>query len=190
MNKLIFNPALRILLATNGLILLASAMLGPIYALFVEDVGGDLLDASLAGAVFALIAGTTVLFSGEISDRIKQKKIVVAIGYLVIGLGFLLYTQVNSVMFMLIVQVVIGFGHAIYSAPFDALYSENLDKGRDGTEWGTWEAMNYYVTAVGSITGGVLVTNFGFKPLFITMSVLCILSAIVVIASTRTRRSG
>ena len=45
----LFNKAIRLLLLTNGFILLAGAMLGPIYALFVERVGGDLLHASLAG---------------------------------------------------------------------------------------------------------------------------------------------
>ena len=51
-----FNRALRILLSTNGMILLAGAMLGPIYALFVDKIGGDLMDASIAGGIFALVA--------------------------------------------------------------------------------------------------------------------------------------
>jgi hypothetical protein len=53
MRLLFFGKVLNILLVTNGMILLAGAMLGPIYALLVEEVGGDLLDASLAG-VFRL----------------------------------------------------------------------------------------------------------------------------------------
>ena len=39
------------LLFTNSLIIVAGAMLGPIYALLVEDIGGGLLDASLASVV-------------------------------------------------------------------------------------------------------------------------------------------
>jgi len=37
---------LKILLVTNGLILLSGAMIGPIYAIYVKKIGGDLLDAS------------------------------------------------------------------------------------------------------------------------------------------------
>ncbi len=72
MNSLFFNKALRILLSTNAMILMAAAMLGPIYALFVEGLGGDLMDASIAGGVFAFVAGLTTLISGKYSDKIKE----------------------------------------------------------------------------------------------------------------------
>ena len=162
------------------MVLLAGAMLGPIYALYVERVGGDLLDASFAGGIFAFVAGTTVLLSGKYSDKLKQKKLIVILGYTIMGVGFLLYTQVNSILFLLLVQVLIGFGEAIYNPPFDALYSEHLDKGKDGTEWGAWEAINYYSIAIGAIMGGFIVTNFGFTPLFVTMALLCFSSALYV----------
>lgn len=173
----LFNRALRIMLVTNGLILIAGAMLGPIYALYVEKVGGDLLDASLAGSVFALVAGITVLLCGKYSDRIKQKRLIVALGYGIMGTGFLLYTQVNSVIFLLIVQMLIGLGEALYNPPFDAIYSEHLDEGHFSTEWGAWEATKYFTTALGAILGGVIVTKFGFDPLFVIMSLLCFMSA-------------
>ena len=41
--KKLFNKAIKILLITNGFILIAGAMLGPIYALFVKKIGGDQL---------------------------------------------------------------------------------------------------------------------------------------------------
>ena len=48
------NRGLRILLLTNSFILLAGAMLGPIQAIFVDKVGGDLMDAGIAGGIFSL----------------------------------------------------------------------------------------------------------------------------------------
>jgi len=72
-------------------------MLGPIYALFVEKIGGDLLDASYAFGVFALAAGVTTFISGRYADRIKENELIVVLGYGIMGIGFLGYTLVNSI---------------------------------------------------------------------------------------------
>ena len=180
MKRLFFNRALRILLSTNALILMAAAMLGPIYALFVEKVGGDLMDASIAGGIFALMAGLTSLISGKYSDQIKENELIVVIGCLIIGTGFSLYFWVDSVIFLFIVQAIIGLGEAIYSPAFDALYSKHLDGHKSGSQWGAWESMNYFTTAVGAIVGGSIVTYFGFQALFIIMALLSFISAIYI----------
>lgn len=175
--KLPLNKPLRILIAASSLILLAGAMLGPIYALFVEEIGGDLLDASLAGGVFAVAGGITTLLSGKYSDKIRREELIVVAGYATMGLGFFLYLFVHSIWALLAVQVVIGFGEAVYSPAFDSLYSRHLDEHKEGVEWGTWEAMYYFTTAVGAFLGGLLVNQFGFNLLFVIMSFLCFLSA-------------
>ncbi len=172
-----FNKAIRILLTTNGFILIASAMLAPIYALFVEEIGGDLLSASYAFAVFAFVAGVTTLFSGKYADKLKNNSRIMVFGYGLIGLGFLGFTLVSSVVGLLIIQVVIGIGHAVYSPAFDAAYSEHLDTRKSGREWGAWEAINYFTAAAGAILGGLFVTLFGFDAMFIIMALLCFMSA-------------
>lgn len=177
MQKLIFNKALRVLLATNALIMLSAAMLGPIYALFVERIGGDLLDASIAGGIFALTAGIVSLLSGRLSDEVRHSDWILVLGYSFIGLGFFLYLFVDSVIFLFAVQVIIGFGEAIYAPAFDKLYSLHLDKGKGGTEWGAWETMNYFTYAAGALFGGLLVSHFGFDIIFMMMAALCYLSA-------------
>ncbi len=175
--KLVFNKALRILLSTNALILMAGAMLGPIYALFVKRIGGSLMDASIAGGIFALVAGLTTLISGKYSDKIKERKLIIVFGYLIMGLGFFLYFWVNSVIFLFIVQAIIGLGEAIYAPAFDAIYSQHLSPKKAGIQWGAWESMYYFTTAVGAIAGGALVTLFGFQILFLIMGILCFSSA-------------
>lgn len=177
MRKKLFNKALRVLLFTNGLILLAAAMLGPIYAIFVERIGGDLLDASIAGGLFAFTAGLVTLLSGKMSDKIRHSDYVVILGYVLIGTGFFLYQFVNSVAFLFAIQIIIGFGEAIYSPAFDKLYSANLDRGKSGTEWGAWESMNYFTAALGALIGGLVVTNFGFNAIFLLMAALSYISA-------------
>jgi len=177
MKKIFFNNALKILLVSNGVILFASAMMGPIYALYVEKIGGDLLDASVTFAFYALAAGITTLISGRYADKIKENELIIVFGYCMIALGYFLYLFVNSIIFLFLIQIIIGFGEAIYSPAFDALYSKHLDHHKAGLEWGAWETMNYFIYAIGAIIGGLLVSFFGFQSIFLLMMVLCTGSA-------------
>lgn len=180
MKSALLNRAIRTLLGTNGLILVSGAMLGPIYALFVKDIGGDLLDASYTFAIFALAAGVTTLLSGRFADSFKESELIVVAGYFIIGIGFLGYAFVDSIAELFLVQIVIGFGEAIYSPAFDALYSKHLEPALSGSMWGTWEAMNYFTLAFGSAAGGLLVATFGFSTLVMTMAFMCFASALYI----------
>lgn len=183
--KPLFPKSLKILLVTNGLILLAGAMLGPIYALFVEEIGGDLLDASLSGGVFAIAAGLTTLISARFSDKIKENELIVVFGYALIGTAFLLFTQVKTIGFLLFVQVLIGFGEAIYSPAFDAVFSGHLDKKKAGKQWGAWESINYFTAGFGAIIGGLIVAKLGFDAMFVIMAILCFGSALYILLLPR-----
>lgn len=175
-----FNRALGILLFTNALVLIAGGMFGPIYAIFVEDVGGDLLDASFAGGVYAIVASITVFIFGKLSDKIKEAELVIVLGYLIITLGFFVFIFVKDVWSLLVAQAIIGFGEAIYSPPFDALYSRHLSLHKEGTQWGAWESMNYFTIALGALLGGLIASNFGFKSLFAIMSLISLVSAVYI----------
>jgi MFS family permease len=180
MRKFLFNKALRILLITNGMVLISGAMLIPIYALFVEEIGGSLMDASLTGGIFALVAGITTLFAGRFADRIKRDELIVAYGYAISGIGFMLYNFVDSIWFLFAVQALVGFAEAFYSPAFDKLYTKHVTMKKAGREWGVWESLNYFSIAIGAIVGGLIVTAFSFKLLFMIMAVLCCLSAIYI----------
>lgn len=178
--KRLFNKQIRILLVTNGLILIAGAMLGPIYALFVEKIGGDLLDASYAFGAYALAAGIATLVSGRYADKLKENELIVVVGYGIMGLAFLGYMLVNSIWSLLVIQMIIGLGEAIYVPAFDAIYSKYLDGHKSGREWGAYEAISYFITALGAISGGFLVTLFGFNMIFVAMGLLSFASAIYI----------
>ena len=179
------NKVLRLLLLTNGFVLLASAMLGPIYALFVEDIGGDLLDASFAGTLFALAGGVTVLLSGKYADRMKRPEYVMAAGYLILTFGFFSYLFAQTIWHILIIQAILGFGEAVYSPAYNAIYSRHLDKHHEAAEWGDWEAMAYFVYAGGAIAGGYVATFLSFQGLFIIMTGFCLLSSVIILAMPR-----
>lgn len=180
MREEVINKALRILVGTNAMVLIAGAMMGPIYAIFVEKIGGDLLDASLTGGIFSLAAGITTLIAGRYADKLKEPELIVVLGYFMMGAGFLLYTFVDSIIFLFGVQIIIGFAEAIYAPAFDAVYSRHLVKNNAGQAWGAWEAMSYFTASIGAISGGFIVANLGFNAIFIIMAVLCFSSALYI----------
>lgn len=177
---LIGNPAIKMLLLTQSFVLIAGAMLGPVYALFIEELGGDLYDAGLIFATFAFFAGVTVLLTGKILDKIKNTQMIVIIGSVIMGIGFSLYIFAHSIQVLIFVEMLLGIGEAIYAPAFDMLYTKHLDSKRMGTEWSFWEALEYFTQAIGALIGGLLVGYFGFKFLFLIMAVFCVGSAIYI----------
>ncbi len=143
------------------------------------------MDASMAGVIFALVAGLVTLISGNRSDRVRNNELIVVAGYSIIGVGFLLYYKVETTVALFAVQALIGLGEAVYSPAFDAVYTKHLDAGKSGAQWGAWESVNYFSVAVGSLFGGVIVTFFGFQVLFVIMSVLCFGSAFYIYSLKR-----
>ncbi len=170
------NRGLRILLLTNSFVLMAGAMLAPIYALFVEKIGGDLLSASITSAIFALTAGVTSLFIGKYADK-KGKDVPLLVGgYAVMAVGFIAMMFANSIWDLFIIQALIGFGEATYSPAFDAVYTRHMSKRKAGLAWGSWEASYYFSSTCGALLGGIIVTAFGFNMIFIIMASMCLVS--------------
>ena len=174
------KPGLRVLLIGEALILTAAAMFGPIQALFVSEVGGSLLDAGYAGSVFSLAAGIVTLAAGHFTDKAKQPKAIISLGYGLTALGFFLLMFVNSIWQLLVVQLVIGIATPLYVPAFNALYTRQLNRDYEGSEWSLWDATDYFTAAVGAIIGGLIATHLGFDALFLIMALVSTTSAIFI----------
>lgn len=172
------NKPLKILLATEVTVMIAGSMIVPFYALFVEKIGGDILDVGLGASVFAVAAGISVLIAGRVSDRIDHKERIIGGAYLVMAAGFLLYILVDSIWLLLVTQVLIGLAEASYAPAYDALYGRHADRGgkQAATRWSIAEASYYFSAAIGAGLGAILVHFAGFTALFLTMAALCICS--------------
>jgi len=106
------NKLRKILLISDAFYILSGALMAPIYALYVEKVGGDLLDASTTFALFMLTAGIVIYVLGLWEDKSKHKRKFVILGYGLGVLGTLGYLFVNSVYFLFLVQIILGLSAA------------------------------------------------------------------------------
>ncbi len=160
---------LKILLLASALLMLAGGLFGPIYAVFVEQIGGDLLTAGGAYAAFAIASGVLIFFISRWEDHVKHKEKLIIAGYALSSIGFLGYLFIKTPIHLFIVQAILGMGEAVSSPAFDGLYSKNLQKGKFASEWGLWESLYYTTIGIAAIIGGFLAQEFGFKVLFVVM---------------------
>jgi MFS family permease len=170
---------LRVLLVADACINLALGMIGPIYAIFVEEIGGDILDASWAYFAFTFSSGVIIYAISKWEDHTQHKEKLVVVGYALTALGALGYSFVHTQTQLVLVQVVLGIATAILSPAFDAVYAHYVSKGQETSNWGAWEGMGYIVAAIAALAGGYLVSQFGFNALFLVMFVMAIAGTIV-----------
>jgi hypothetical protein len=167
----------KILLITDSFYILAGALIGPIYALFVEKIGGDLLDASGAFAVFMITAALVVFLLAFWEDRSKHKKKFVIAGYGIGIFGYAGYLFVNSASSLFVVQAILGLSLALKDPAYDALFSDS--KKHLAIAWGTWEALDYLMLGAGALIGGFIAQELGFSVLLWCMFVLSVISFLI-----------
>jgi len=90
------HKQLKLFLIANSLFLLAAGMLGPLYALFVKDIGGDILVVGASWSIFMIVSGLGIFLMGRIQDNIKKDKSFIIVGYGLMSLGFLGYFFMNN----------------------------------------------------------------------------------------------
>lgn len=172
---------------SDAFYILAGALLGPIYALYVQKIGGDLLDASSSFAFFMLTAGVVVYLLSLWEDKFKHRKKFVIAGYGIGVIGYLGYLFVNSPTALFIVQIILGFSAALKDPAYDALFSDSGKKHLI-LAWGEWEAMDYIVWGVGALMGGFIAKYFGFQILLYIMFLMSILSFVISMLIMRLRK--
>lgn len=170
------NRRIRLLLTLDGFRIFSFGLLGPIYGIFVERIGGDILDAGIAFSVYSMVLGILAFFVGRLSDKIRNQSSLLFVGYGLLSIGFFSYLLVKNPFHILIVQVILGVGGAFAAPIFDAFFSACLDKGKYDTEWASWEAENFILTGIAAIIGAIIAKFLGFKFLFIVMGIGSLMS--------------
>ena len=162
----------KILLLADSMATLALGMIGPIYALFVEKIGGDILDAGWAYFAFMISSGVVMFLLSRWEDRFRHKSKLVVLGYSLTSLGCLSYIFVYNQMTLVLTQIILGLSVAVLNPSFDALYSRFVDHKKETSEWGAWESMGYLVTGIAAVVGGYFANSYGFRALFIFMFIV------------------
>ena len=109
------SKAERVMLWSSNIWLFGWGMLGPLYAVFAEQVGGTVLELSWVFAMFLVVTGVGVLVVGKVADRVGHERLLVG-GYALSALATYGYLFVDRAHKEISVWVLYG---CIVSCPHD-----------------------------------------------------------------------
>jgi MFS family permease len=176
------NRKVRALLIADITWFFGEGMLGPLFAIFAQRVGGNVLDISWAWAAYLIFAGLFIVFIGKISDKggNRRRELVLA-GYILNAALTFCYLFVNNIVGLLLVQIGLGIAAALATPTWDALYSEYQRKEERGFAWGMADGVSEIFTGIALIIGGAIVVYLSFNTLFLIMGFIQIVSIVLLL---------
>ena len=182
------HKQLKLFLFAEGFYASAFGMLGPIYAVFVQDIGGDILEAGVAWALFMIVSGIGMFSMGKLQDRISKDKLFLVVGYIMRSLGFLGYYFVSNITQMFVLQVFLGITVVIISPATYSFYAKHVDNKKLASQWAVWEGMWYMVQGFAAVIGSFLASIYSFKTLFLVMFATSLFSMVIATQLKEERR--
>jgi MFS family permease len=163
------------------LILYASRMLAPRY--------GPARAASIAVVLYTLhnvFSAASAYASGWLSDRVPQRKIVLAAGYSLAGItALLLSTGTHSLWLLGVIFVLAGLYVGTEDALEDSVAAELVPKEQHGMAFGTLAAVNAVGDFLSSLMVGFLWSAVSVEAAFATSTVLFFAGAILILQLRR-----
>jgi MFS family permease len=176
--KITLSPKVRTLLKISFLTTFAESMLVPLYAAFTESVGGSILDAGTAFAVFSIATGIAVALIGTRPWFGRRIKVFLLLGFTLSAACDVSYMFVANKWQLFGAQLVAGLATGLIEPAWDALFTDDIKQPSAG-HWSIWAGGTHFSTGLAAIVGGLIVTHASFQTLFGCMALVDALAALV-----------
>ena len=100
-----FSKIQKILLFASGLWFFGEGLFGPLFAVFTEKIGGDLLDITWAWSIYSIVLGLMYFFVGKLLSKSKKKEEIMVLGYFLNTLFTFSYILVHNSYQLFMVQI-------------------------------------------------------------------------------------
>lgn len=152
----------------------------PVYAFFVQKIGGGILEASWAIGAYSIITGLGTILIHKTSWSQKNRLTLLWLGWLFWLLSIIVYAGMNNIYMMYLSQVLGALGVAmeepIFNAELSQRASSNLSVG-----WALFGGITEIFAGIAAIAGGVIATVYGFEVLINCMIATALLSFLLIV---------
>lgn len=183
------NSLYKLLLSAYSVSIFSEWVLLPIYAVFVQKIWWDILDASWAMAVFLISQWIFTIIIQRLKWTYKHHITMMIIGRAIWLVGIALYLAVSSTRMLFITQILVAMGNAIADPIFDKELSDHTDKNNKLFERGLWEGMQDIINGIAAIIWWIIVVALWFKSLILFMILTGTISLIIIIVYVKKYKS-
>ncbi len=153
-------------------------MLVPMYAAFTEKVGGSILDAGIAFAAFSMATGVFITLIGTRAYFQRHVKAFLVLGFLGSACCDISYVFVQNRWQLFAAQVVAGLATGLIEPAWDSLFTDDIEDS-SAKHWSIWAGGTHMVAGVAALVGGVIVSYFSFRTLFLTMGLIDLIATVL-----------
>lgn len=184
--KLSINRIIKYLILSDLVFYAGWGLINPVFAIFIVEKiqGGTPLVVGIAASIYWIVASLLRIPLGMFLDTRKGEHddyaftvwglliaSIIPIGYIYITLPWQLY----------LLQAIYAIGMSMSLSGWAAIFTRNIDKGHEATEWGLNATAYSLGAGVAGIVGGYTVTQFGFEPVFIAVGILGMIGALLLL---------
>jgi hypothetical protein len=163
------NLFYRVLVSSWVLSSFSEGIILPIYAVFVQHIGGSILDVGWAMGLFLITQGVFTMLVHRAKWSPRMRIFLMILGWAVWLGGIVFYLLISNIITLFIAQVLTAIGDAIADPVFDEELAEHTDKGLREYEWGIWEGSKAFIDGIAAIFGAFVAATFGFRVLIYVM---------------------
>lgn len=182
------NKIIKIFIYSDLLVLSGFGFLAPIFAIFIKQqiMGNSTEIAGFAAAIYWLIKSALQIPIGLYLDKNHGEKddlCFVVIGLILAALAPLGFIFASSPWHIYLWQSLYAIGMALAFPAWLAIFTRHIDKDREAFEWSLYNTSTGIGLGIAGALGGILASAFGFKIVFIFVSTLALIGALLPIFS-------
>ena len=170
---------IKILLTCSILIHGGINLLAPIYALFIKQINGSLLDASATVGFYAIFRGIAYFLFKKMDESKFNRKFMISFGYFLFFIGYTFYIFATNVVHVFLIQGILAVGEVIINPSWSAVIATSLTKGNERGIYSDFYGYRSIFEGIAAIAGGLLAVALGFNTLFVLMAIFALIASII-----------
>ncbi|HLC75598.1 MAG TPA: MFS transporter [Candidatus Peribacterales bacterium] len=173
---------IRLLLGSSIFIHMGLNILAPVYAIYVQRIGGQLIDASFSIGFYALLRGILYFVFAKFNDKHLPHRPILFSGYMMYTVAYLAYIIIDAPIWLFVIQGWLALADTILNPSWSTVIATSLQTGQERATYAKFYGYRSMFEALGAFLGGIAIVSIGFSWTFAIMALFATCSAFLALS--------